>query len=139
MDKGGSMELATLHDKIEETVKSGKPKMYFNLMGTENFRVWLNVYMPGNGTNGLHYHNTDETFTVIEGKGEIIHRDGRKTTVEKGSVVLIPAKYYYDIKNTGASVLALLGNRAEGFGGPTVYLDPVMNEQMKGRKQFGDI
>ena len=31
------MKLATLQDKIEETVKSGKPKQYFNLMGTENF------------------------------------------------------------------------------------------------------
>ena len=47
------MKLATLQDKIEETVKSGKPKQYFNLMGTENFRVWLNVFMPGEGTNGL--------------------------------------------------------------------------------------
>jgi len=36
-------------------------------------------------------------------------------------------------------VLALLGNRAEGFGGPTIYLDPEMNEQMKNRKQFGRI
>ena len=27
------MELATLQDKIDETVKSGKPKKYFNLMG----------------------------------------------------------------------------------------------------------
>ena len=133
------MELATLQDKIDETVKSGKPKMYFNLMGTENFRVWLNVYMPGAGTNGLHYHNTDETFTVIEGSGAIVHRDGSRTKVEKGSVVLLPAKYYYDIKNTGDGVMALLGNRAEGFGGPTIYLDPAQNEKMKNQKQFGDI
>jgi mannose-6-phosphate isomerase-like protein (cupin superfamily) len=133
------MELATLQDKIDETVKSGKAKMYFNLMGTENFRVWLNVYMPGEGTNGLHYHNTDETFTVIEGSGDIVHRDGSRTKVEKGSVVLLPAKYYYDIKNTGDGVLALLGNRAEGFGGPTIYLDPAQNEKMKKQKQFGDI
>jgi mannose-6-phosphate isomerase-like protein (cupin superfamily) len=133
------MELATLHDKIEQTVKSGKEKMYFDLMGTENFRCWLNVYMPGSGTNGLHYHNTDETFTVIEGSGEVAHRDGSRTKIEKGSVVLIPAKYYYDIKNTGDSVLALLGNRAEAFGGPTIYLDPEQNEKMKNRKQFGNI
>jgi mannose-6-phosphate isomerase-like protein (cupin superfamily) len=133
------MEMATLQDKIDETVNSGKPKMYFNLMGTENFRVWLNVYMPGEGTNGLHYHNTDETFTVIEGSGHIVHRDGSRTKVEKGSVVLLPAKYYYDIKNTGDSVMALLGNRAEGFGGPTIYLDPAQNEKLKGKKQFGDI
>jgi mannose-6-phosphate isomerase-like protein (cupin superfamily) len=127
------MELATIQDKIEDTVKSEKSKQYFNLMGTANFRCWLNVYMPGEGTNGLHYHNTDETFTVIEGNGEIVHRDGSKTQVGKGSVVLIPAKYYYDIKNTGDTVMALLGNRAEGFGGPTTYLDPAMNEKMKGR------
>jgi quercetin dioxygenase-like cupin family protein len=133
------MEMATLLDKIDQTVKSGKGKMYFNLLGTENFRCWLNVYMPGSGTNGLHYHNTDETFTVIEGSGEITHRDGSRTKLEKGSVVLLPAKYYYDIKNTGDSVLALLGNRAEGFGGPTIYLDPTQNDKMKVRKQFGDI
>jgi len=133
------MELATLHDKIEQTVKSGKDKMYFDLLGTARFRCWLNVYMPGSGTNGLHYHNTDETFTVIEGSGEVVHRDGSRTKIEKGSVALIPAKFYYDIKNTGDSVLALLGNRAEGFGGPTIYLDPEMNEKMKGKKQFDRI
>ena len=133
------MELATLHDKIEQTVKSGKDKMYFDLMGTASFRCWLNVYMPGSGTNGLHFHNTDETFTVIEGSGEIAHRDGSRTKIEKGSVALIPAKFYYDIKNTGDSVLALLGNRAEGFGGPTIYLDPAMNEKMKNKKQFDRI
>jgi len=133
------MELATLHDKIEQTVKSGKDKMYFDLMGTASFRCWLNVYMPGSGTNGLHFHNTDETFTVIEGSGEIAHRDGSRTKIEKGSVALIPAKFYYDIKNTGDSVLALLGNRAEGFGGPTIYLDPEMNEKMKNKKQFDRI
>ena len=130
------MDSATLHDKIEETVKSGKPKMYFDLLGTESLRCWLNVYMPGEGTAGLHYHHSDETFTVIEGKCEIAHRDGNRTKIEKGSVVLIPAKTYYDIKNTGDSVLALLGNRAEAFGGTTIYLDPELNEKMKGRKQF---
>jgi hypothetical protein len=36
-------------------------------------------------------------------------------------------------------VLALLGNRAEAFGGPTIFLDPVLNEKMKARKQFGHI
>lgn len=130
------MELETLHDKIEQTVRSGREKMYFALAGTENLRCWLNVYMPGSGTAGLHYHNSDETFTVIEGSGHIVHRDGGRTAIEKGSVVLIPAKSYYDIKNTGASVLALLGNRAEAFGGETIYLDDELNEKMKGRKQF---
>lgn len=130
------MDAATLQDKIEQTVKSGKDKMYFDLFGTENLRCWLNVYMPGSGTAGLHYHHTDETFTVIEGKGEIVHRDGSRTAVEKGSVVLIPAKHYYDIQNTGDSVFAVLGNRAEAFGGATIYLDPELNEKMKKHKQF---
>jgi mannose-6-phosphate isomerase-like protein (cupin superfamily) len=130
------MELATFSDKIEQTVKSGMDKMYFDLVGTESIRCWLNVYMPVAGTAGLHYHNSDETFTVIEGKGEIVQRDGSRTPVEKGSVVLIPAKLYYDIKNNGDSVLALLGNRAEAFGGPTIYLDPALNDKMKGKKQF---
>jgi mannose-6-phosphate isomerase-like protein (cupin superfamily) len=103
------MEMATLLDKIDETVKSGKEKMYFDLVGTANMRCWLNVYMPGSRTAGLHYHNSDETFTVIEGRGEIVHRDGSRVVVEKGSVVLIPAKFYYDIKNTGDGVMVLLG------------------------------
>jgi|SRR5687768_15538405 quercetin dioxygenase-like cupin family protein len=86
------MDSATLHDKIEQAAKSGKPKMYFDLLGTESLRCWLNVYMPGEGTAGLHYHHSDETFTVIEGSGEIAHRDGKRTKIEEGSVVLIPAK-----------------------------------------------
>jgi len=36
-------------------------------------------------------------------------------------------------------VLALLGNRAEAFGGPTIYLDPALNDKMKGKKQFEKI
>ena len=75
---------------------------------------------------------------VIEGSGHIVHRDGSRTKIEKGSVAL-SAKYYYDIKNTGDSVMALLGNRAEGFGGPTIYLDAAQNEKMKTQKQFSDI
>jgi mannose-6-phosphate isomerase-like protein (cupin superfamily) len=130
------MDSATLQDKIEQTVRSGKGKMYFDLLGTESLRCWLNVYMPGEGTAGLHYHHSDETFTVIEGSGEILHRDGNRTKIDKGSVVLIQAKTYYDIKNTGDSVLAVLGNRAEAFGGPTIYLDPELNDKMKERKQF---
>jgi mannose-6-phosphate isomerase-like protein (cupin superfamily) len=129
------MEMATLLGKIDETVKSGKEKMYFDLVGTANMRCWLNVYMPGSGTAGLHYHNSDETFTVLEGRGEIVHRDGSRVAIEKGSVVLIPAKFYYNIENTGDSVMALLGNRAEAFGGPTIFLDPELNEKMKARKQ----
>jgi mannose-6-phosphate isomerase-like protein (cupin superfamily) len=126
------METATLADKIEAAVKSGKPKVYYDLMGTDKFRCWLNVYMPGSGTEGLHYHNTDETFTVIEGKGEIVHRDGSRTSIEKGMVLLIPAKYYYDIKNTSDGILAVLGNRGEGFGGATIYLDPELNKKKPG-------
>jgi mannose-6-phosphate isomerase-like protein (cupin superfamily) len=133
------METANLHEKIDEAMKSDKQKVYFDLMGTDNFRCWLNVYKPGSGTEGLHYHNNDETFTVIEGKGHIVHRDGSRTAIEKGMVVLIPAKYYYDIKNTSDGALAVLGNRNEGFGGPTIYLDPDLNDKMKGKKQFGNI
>jgi len=44
------MEMATFYDKIDQTVKSGKEKMYFDLVGTANMRCWLNVYMPGSGT-----------------------------------------------------------------------------------------
>lgn len=123
------METANLTDKIDAAVKSGKQKVYFDLMGTDKFRCWLNVYMPGSGTAGLHYHHTDETFTVIEGRGEIVQRDGSRTLLDKGMVVLIPAKTYYDIKNTGDSVLALLGNRGEGFGGATIYLNPALNNK----------
>jgi mannose-6-phosphate isomerase-like protein (cupin superfamily) len=126
------METVLLTDKIDAAIKSGKQKVYFDLMGTDKFRCWLNVYMPGSGTEGLHYHNTDETFTVIEGKGEIVHRDGNRTALEKGMVVLIPAEYYYDIKNSSDGVLAVLGNRAEGFGGATIYLDPALNNKKRG-------
>ena len=126
------METANFADKIDAAIKSGKQKVYFDLMGTDKFRCWLNVYMPGSGTDGLHYHNTDETFAVVAGKGEIVHRDGSCTAIEKGMVVLIPAKSYYDIKNNSDGVLAVLGNRGEGFGGATVYLDPELNNKKRG-------
>ena len=58
-------------------------------MGTENFRVWLNVYMPGEGTNGLHYHNTDETFTVIEGSGHVVTEEPKREQVFKAAADFI--------------------------------------------------
>jgi uncharacterized cupin superfamily protein len=86
------MDSATLHDKIEQTVKSGKAKMYFDLLGTESLRCWLNVYMPGEGTAGLHYHHSDETFTVIEGSGAIVLRDGNPTKIEKAPLCSFPPR-----------------------------------------------
>src|SRR5687767_13737799 len=58
-------------------------------------------YVAEERTAGLHYHHSDETFTVIGGSYEILPRDGSRTQTEKGSLALIPAKNIYDIKNTG--------------------------------------
>jgi hypothetical protein len=100
-------------------------------------RCWLSVYMPGSVlpvciiTTATDVHGAQKA----QRSGS---RDGSRTPIEKGSAkdsrqVLLR---YQEQRRQRARAL---GNRAEAFGGPTIYLDPDLNEKMKGRKQFEKI
>jgi mannose-6-phosphate isomerase-like protein (cupin superfamily) len=107
------MDFVSLDQKIGE---AGKDKIRnMHLFGTENFRSWILYFEPGDGTP-MHFHQSPETFLVIDGKCSIKSIQGEERIVEKNEVVFFPAKEYYQLTNVGTGPLVLFGNRSEPFG-----------------------
>jgi mannose-6-phosphate isomerase-like protein (cupin superfamily) len=107
------MDFVSLDQKIGE---AGKDKIRnMHLFGTENFRSWMLYFEPGDGTP-MHFHQSPETFLVIDGKCSIKSIQGEERVVEKNEVVFFPAKEYYQLTNVGTGPLVLFGNRSEPFG-----------------------
>jgi|GEM_PF-2798087 len=58
------MEFVSLNTKIDQ---AGKEKLRnVQLFGADNFRSWMLYFEPGDGTP-MHYHQSPETFLVIDG------------------------------------------------------------------------
>ena len=55
----------------------------------------------------LHKHTNIETYTIIEGKGEIIV-DFEKKPVKKGDVILIPSNCEHSLINTSDEILKMM-------------------------------
>jgi mannose-6-phosphate isomerase-like protein (cupin superfamily) len=107
------MDFVSLDQKIGE---AGKDKIRnMHLFGTENFRSWMLYFEPGDGTP-MHFHQSPETFLVIDGKCSIKGIQGEERVVKKNEVVFFPAKEYYQLTNVGTGPLVLFGNRSEPFG-----------------------
>jgi len=109
------MEFVSLSQKIDEASKEKIRNTH--LFEAANFRSWMLYFQPGDGTP-MHYHQSPETFLVIDGKASIKALDGSERVVEKNEVVFLGAKDYYQITNVGTSPLILFGNRSEPFGVP---------------------
>ena len=109
------MEFISLSQKIDEASKEKIRNTH--LFEAANFRSWMLYFQPGDGTP-MHYHQSPETFLVIDGKASIKALDGSERVVEKNEVVFLGAKDYYQITNVGTSPLILFGNRSEPFGVP---------------------
>ena len=109
------MEFVSLSQKIDEASKEKIRNTH--LFEAANFRAWMLYFQPGDGTP-MHYHQSPETFLVIDGKASIKALDGSERVVEKNEVVFLGAKDYYQITNVGTSPLILFGNRSEPFGVP---------------------
>jgi mannose-6-phosphate isomerase-like protein (cupin superfamily) len=113
------MELISLKQKIDE---AGKQKIRnTHLFEAENFRAWLLYFTAGDGTP-MHYHQSPETFLVIEGRCSVKSPDGEERIIEKNDVIFLKAKDYYQISNPGPDPLILFGNRSEPFGVPITRL-----------------
>ena len=114
------MEFVSLNKKIDE---AGRDKLRnVQLFGTDNFRSWMLYFEPGDGTP-MHYHQSPETFLVIDGKCSVKSLDGHEKVMEKNDIVFLPAKEYYQLTNTGDATLVLFGNRSEPFGVRPVRAD----------------
>jgi mannose-6-phosphate isomerase-like protein (cupin superfamily) len=107
------MEFISLDKKIEE---AGKDKLRnVQLFGTDNFRSWMLYFEPGDATP-MHYHQSAETFLVIDGKCSVKDIKGYERVLEKNDIVFLPAKEYYQLTSIGPGTLVLFGNRSEPFG-----------------------
>lgn len=114
------MEFVSLKTKIDQ---AGKEKLRnVQLFGTDNFRSWMLYFEPGDGTP-MHYHQSPETFLVIDGKCSVKGIGGDERIIEKNDIVFLPAKEYYQLTNTGTGKLVLFGNRSEPFGVRPVRAD----------------
>jgi mannose-6-phosphate isomerase-like protein (cupin superfamily) len=111
------MDFVSLDQKIGE---AGKEKIRnTHLFEAGNFRSWMLYFEPGDSTP-MHYHQSPETFLVIEGKCTIKGLKGEERVIEKNEIVFFPAKDYYQLINMGTEPLILFGNRSEPFGVPIV-------------------
>jgi mannose-6-phosphate isomerase-like protein (cupin superfamily) len=107
------MDFVSLDRKIDE---AGRDKTRnTHLFEADNFRSWMLYFEPGDGTP-MHFHQSPETFLVIDGKCSIKSIQGEERIVEKNEIVFFPAKEYYQLTNVGNGPLVLFGNRSEPFG-----------------------
>src|SRR5437870_13176830 len=107
------MEFISLNQKIEEAGRDNLRNV--QLFGTDNFRSWMLHFEPGDGTP-MHYHQSPETFLVIEGKCSVKSMAGEERIIEKNQIVFFAAKDYYQLTNVATEPLILFGNRSEPSG-----------------------
>ena len=107
------MEFVNLAEKIAEADKDHLRNVH--LFGTENFRSWMLHFEPGDGTP-MHFHQSPETFLVIDGRCSVKGLKGDERVMEKNDIIFLPAKEYYQLTNVGDRTLVLFGNRSEPFG-----------------------
>jgi mannose-6-phosphate isomerase-like protein (cupin superfamily) len=115
------MEFVSLNQKMAEAGKENIRNTH--LFEAKNFRSWMLYFPPGDSTP-MHYHQSPETFLVIDGKCSVKSIRGDERVIEKNEIVFFPAKEYYQLINVGTGPLILFGNRSEPFG-----VRPVRAEQ----------
>jgi glucose-6-phosphate isomerase len=115
--------------KIKDAIKEGK-NIYKNIRGHENevnevlvdlpdkktgfkdHKVCMNILYPGkvNGefkmTRG-HYHNVEEIYIVLDGRGNFIFGD-KRFSIKKNDLVTIPKNVWHRTVNTGKEKLVFL-------------------------------
>lgn len=87
------------------------------LYRSDSYHVWLHVDEPG--TRGpMHKHTADQTFFCLKGECAVHLIDGTKKKLTPGRIIIIPMGELYQLENTGAGPMVLLGNRGEAFENP---------------------
>jgi len=114
------MEFVNLTQKIDEAGKDKQRNVH--LFGTDNFRSWMLYFEPGDGTP-MHFHQSPETFLVIDGSCSVKGIKGDERVLKKNDIVFLPAKEYYQLTSVGTAPLVLFGNRSEPFGVRPVRAD----------------
>lgn len=114
---GVDVEFANINGTMRTA--QNENKRFMPLFGSDTFRSWILYFRPGEHTD-MHYHQSPETFLVLEGKASIKGLKGEERIIEKNEIVFFAAKDYDQITSVGAEPLVLVGNRSEAFGGAHV-------------------
>jgi hypothetical protein len=85
------MEIVNLKQKIDEAGKDSVKNRNMHLFGTDNFRSWMLYFEPGDGTP-MHYHQSPETFLVVDGQCSVKAIDGFERVLEKDDIVFCPQR-----------------------------------------------
>jgi mannose-6-phosphate isomerase-like protein (cupin superfamily) len=87
------------------------------LFTSDHFHTWIHGDYPG--TKGpMHKHTADQQFYCVKGECTFHFPDGSSRKLTPGMLVTIPAGQLYQLDNTGAEYMILLGARAEPAGKP---------------------
>jgi len=87
------------------------------LFSSDHFHTWIHGDYPG--TKGpMHKHTADQQFYCVKGECTFHFPDGLSRKLTPGVLVTIPAGQLYQLDNTGAEYMILLGARAEPAGKP---------------------
>lgn len=85
------------------------------LFSSDNYHVWVHVDEPGK-QGPMHKHTADQLFYCAQGECTFHFPNGESEKLMPGMVVIIPKGQLYQLHNTGAEHMILLGSRAEAHG-----------------------
>ncbi len=85
------------------------------------------MFIPPGDKDDMHCHNADQTFYVIDGECTMHFPDGGKAVMKPGMVATITGGSFYQLENTGAGPMVLMGNRS----GPSEAIQHINYELRK--------
>lgn len=116
-------------DLVQMARDEGKRKVIFN---TPRMHAWLHVYPEPGDRDDMHCHNADQTFYVIQGECTMHFPDGGKSILTPGMVASITGGSFYQLENSGAGAMVLMGNRS----GPSEDIQHINYELRKDIKKL---
>jgi mannose-6-phosphate isomerase-like protein (cupin superfamily) len=85
------------------------------LFKSDTYHVWVHIDEPGK-MGPMHKHSADELFYCVQGECTFHFPNGEQEKLKPGMVVTIPEGQFYQLENTGAERMILLGSRGEASG-----------------------
>ncbi len=99
--------------EIIDTVEvANREKKRTVVMNTRKFHTWVHYYGTPGDKDDMHCHNEDQTFYLIEGECTMHFPDGNKAVLGPGKAALVTGGSFYQLENTGAGPMILMGNRS---------------------------
>jgi uncharacterized cupin superfamily protein len=82
-----------------------------DLINGPNFYAWFHVYKRPGQRDKMHCHNADQTFYCIDGECTMRFPDGGEAVLRPGMAALITGGSFYELENSGAGPMVMLGVR----------------------------